>query len=61
MKEKMIDIYDNKGIIISLIKKGNNYVIEKCLVSNNTINLNYIFEFKSLKDAKVKLNELKPY
>lgn len=61
MKEKLIDIYDNKGIIISLIKKGNNYVIEKCLVSNNTINLNCIFEFKSLKDDKVKLNELKPY
>lgn len=60
MKEKIIDIYENnKGIVISLIKRENKYIVEKCFVKNNIIGLFCSYNYTYIKDAKNKYNELK--
>lgn len=60
MKEKIIDIYENnKGIVISLIKRENKYIVEKCFVKNNIISLLCSYNYTYIKDAKNKYNELK--
>ena len=63
MKELLIDVYEmiicNNCIIISIVKKGNKFIVEKCIVSKDNIKLIYSEEFNKLENAKEKYNKLK--
>ena len=58
MKELLIDAYEvllnDKCIILSLLKKDNIYVVEKCIIENQNINLIYSENFNTLKEARRK-------
>ena len=62
MKEILIDIYEllvNDNIVIfSIVKKDENYIVEKCTVSNDCINLIYNETFNTFKKAKIVYNNL---
>ena len=58
MKELLIDVYEvllnDKYIILSLLKKDNIYVVEKCIIENETVNLIFSENFNTLKEARRK-------
>lgn len=63
MKELLIDVYEmnisNNYIIISIVKKSNKFIVEKCIVSKEKIKLVYSEKFNKLENAKEMYNKLK--
>lgn len=45
MDEKLLKVYDsvinNDNLVITLIKKNSYYILEKCIINSNVINLIY--------------------
>ena len=63
MNEKLIDVYEvfsnDYWIITTIIQKDNKYLIEKCIIKNNTIRLIYKNELDNLKTTYKKFNDIK--
>ena len=63
MKEEMIEIYDvlikDKQLIIFLIEKDSKYILEKCIIFDNKIELIYKEQFNNLEKAFDNFNKLK--
>lgn len=62
MKELLIDIYEilvnDKKVIISIVKKSSKYIVEKCIVNNECIDLIYKETFNTIKDARMAYKNL---
>lgn len=63
MEELLFDvdeiILNSKKIIISILKKNNKYIVEKCILNKNTIELIYQESFNSINQAIYKYSSLK--
>ena len=62
MDEKLLKVYDsvinNNNLVITLIKKNSYYILEKCIINNNIINLIYQRKFKNYERALCQFKKL---
>ena len=63
MDEKLLKVYDsvinNNNLVITLIKKNSYYILEKCIINNNIINLIYQKKFNSYEKALCQFKKIK--
>lgn len=57
MNEKLIDVYDyvnnkNELVVLTIIYKNNEYIIEKCRCINNKVSLLFRIKCKKYNEAK---------
>lgn len=63
MDEKLLKVNDlvinNDNLVITLIRKNNYYILEKCIVNSNVINLIYKKKFNSYEKALCQFKKMK--